>query len=60
LTISGTDPDRPATRKLLPFRGAENGAMTARYETDIPFASAIALQHHTTEVRFRNIRIRPL
>jgi hypothetical protein len=37
-----------------------NGTMTARYEVDIPFASAILLQHHTTEVRFRNIRIRPL
>jgi len=37
-----------------------NGTMTARYGTDIPFASSIALQHHTTEVRFRNIRIRPL
>ncbi len=37
-----------------------NGKMTASYEVDIPFASAIALQHHTTEVRFRNIRIRPM
>ena len=37
-----------------------NGSVTARYATDIPFASAIVLQHHTTEVRFRNIRIRPL
>ncbi|MBI4908414.1 MAG: DUF1080 domain-containing protein [Acidobacteria bacterium] len=36
-----------------------NGTMTARYATDIPYASAIILQHHTTEVRFRNIRIRP-
>ena len=36
-----------------------NGTMTARYEVDIPFASAIALQHHTTEVRFRNIQLRP-
>ena len=37
-----------------------NGTLTADYPTDIPFASAIVLQHHTTEVRFRNIRIRPL
>jgi hypothetical protein len=37
-----------------------NGTMTARYGTDIPFASSIVLQHHTTEVRFRNIRLRPL
>lgn len=36
-----------------------NGAMTAKYDIDLPFASAIALQHHTTEVRFRNIRLRP-
>jgi len=37
-----------------------NGTMTARYGTDIPFASSLVLQHHTTEVRFRNIRIRPI
>ena len=37
-----------------------NGTLAASYATDIPFASAIVLQHHTTEVRFRNIRIRPL
>ena len=37
-----------------------NGTLTARYATDIPFASAIALQHHTTEVRFRNISIQSL
>ncbi|MEO7651318.1 MAG: DUF1080 domain-containing protein [Bryobacteraceae bacterium] len=37
-----------------------NGSPTARYTTDIPFASAIVLQHHTTAVRFRNIRIRQL
>jgi len=37
-----------------------NGLVTARTATDIPFASSIVLQHHTTEVRFRNIRIRPL
>jgi hypothetical protein len=36
-----------------------NGTKTAEYKPDIPFASAIALQHHTTQVRFRNIRIRP-
>jgi hypothetical protein len=35
-----------------------NGTKTAAYKPDIPFASAIALQHHGTEVRFRNIRIR--
>ena len=34
-----------------------NGKTTARYATDIPFASSIVLQHHTTEVRFRNVRI---
>jgi hypothetical protein len=37
-----------------------NGSVTARYPTDFPFASAIALQHHTTEVRFRDVRIRSL
>jgi hypothetical protein len=37
-----------------------NGVLTARYEFDIPFASRIVLQHHTTEVRFRNIRIKAL
>ena len=36
-----------------------NGTKTAAYKPDIPFASAIALQHHMTQVRFRNIRIRP-
>ena len=35
-----------------------NGTLTARYKTDIPFASSIVLQHHTTEVRYRNVRIR--
>jgi hypothetical protein len=35
-----------------------NGQLTASYATDLPFASAIVLQHHTTEVRFRNISIR--
>ncbi len=37
-----------------------NGLLTARIATDLPFASSIVLQHHTTEVRFRNVRIRPL
>ncbi|MBM3734184.1 MAG: DUF1080 domain-containing protein [Acidobacteria bacterium] len=37
-----------------------NGNITASHATDIPFASSIALQHHTTEVRFRNLRIRRL
>ena len=37
-----------------------NGSVTARSATDIPFASAIVFQHHTTEVRFRNVRIRSL
>lgn len=37
-----------------------NGLVTARAATDLPFASSIVLQHHTTEVRFRNVRIRPL
>ncbi len=37
-----------------------NGTMTARYETDLPFASSLVLQHHTTEVHFRNVRIRQL
>jgi hypothetical protein len=36
-----------------------NGTKTAVYKVDIPFASAIALQHHGTQVRFRNIRILP-
>ena len=37
-----------------------NGQLTASYATDLPFASAIVLQHHTTEVRFRNIGIRSI
>jgi len=37
-----------------------NGTQTAKYATDIPFASSIVVQHHTTEVRFRNLRIRRL
>lgn len=37
-----------------------NGVVTARQPTDIPFASSIVLQHHTTEVWFRNVRIRRL
>ncbi|MCC6367379.1 MAG: DUF1080 domain-containing protein [Bryobacterales bacterium] len=35
-----------------------NGVMTARYPVDVPFASPVSLQHHRSEVRFRNIRIR--
>jgi hypothetical protein len=35
-----------------------NGVMTARYPIDVPFDSPILLQHHASEVRFRNIRIR--
>ena len=37
-----------------------NGVKTADYPVDVPFASPIALQHHFSEVRFRNLRIRPL
>jgi hypothetical protein len=35
-----------------------NGVMTARYPVDVPFASPVSLQHHQSEVRFREIRIR--
>ena len=35
-----------------------NGQLTASYATDLPFASSIVLQHHTTEIRFRNLSIR--
>lgn len=35
-----------------------NGVQTARYELDVAVASPIALQHHSSEVRFRNLRIR--
>lgn len=37
-----------------------NGVETARYAIDVPFASPISLQHHSTVVRFRNLRIRSL
>lgn len=37
-----------------------NGVMTARYPVDAAFESPVSLQHHRSEVRFRNIRIRPL
>lgn len=37
-----------------------NGVLAARHLIDIPFDSPIALQHHQSEVRFRNIRIRRL
>jgi hypothetical protein len=37
-----------------------NGERTAEYPIDVPFLSAIVLQHHFSEVRFRNLRIRPL
>lgn len=35
-----------------------NGVKTAQYPVDLPFASPISLQHHRSEVRFRNLRIR--
>lgn len=35
-----------------------NGQQTAKYATDISFASAIVVQHHMSDVRFRNIRIK--
>jgi hypothetical protein len=37
-----------------------NGIETVRYAIDTPFASPIALQHHNTVVRFRNLKIRAL
>src|SRR5438093_13408932 len=37
-----------------------NGTPTARYPVDVPFTSPISLQHHNSEVRFRNLRIRAL
>lgn len=37
-----------------------NGIETVRYPIDTPFASPIALQHHNTVVRFRNVKIRAL
>jgi hypothetical protein len=37
-----------------------NGVLSARYPVDVPFPSPISLQHHVSDVRFRNIRIRPL
>lgn len=37
-----------------------NGVETARYPVDAVFPSPISLQHHTSEVRFRNLRIRAL
>ncbi|MBL8226876.1 MAG: DUF1080 domain-containing protein [Bryobacterales bacterium] len=35
-----------------------NGLLTARYPVDVPFESPIVLQHHSSEVSFRNIRVR--
>jgi len=35
-----------------------NGTLTARYPVDVPFDSPIVLQHHSSEVSFRNIRVR--
>ena len=35
-----------------------NVVMTALYPVDVPFASPLSLQHHRSEVRFRNIRVR--
>ena len=37
-----------------------NGVQTVNYRVDVPFASPILLQHHGSEVRFRNLRIRRL
>jgi hypothetical protein len=35
-----------------------NGVMTARYPVDFAFDSPVLLQHHASEVRYRNIRLR--
>lgn len=35
-----------------------NGVMTARYAVDVAFDSPLLLQHHASEVRFREIRVR--
>ena len=35
-----------------------NGVKTASYPVDVPFESPVSLQHHRSEVRFRDIRIR--
>ena len=37
-----------------------NGLLTAREAVDLPFTSPISLQHHNSELRFRNIRIRAI
>jgi len=37
-----------------------NGIQTATYPVDVPFASPIVLQHHKSEVRFRNLKVRPI
>lgn len=37
-----------------------NGVKTAEYAVDVPLPSPIVLQYHFTEVKFRNLRIRPL
>lgn len=37
-----------------------NGVETARFPVDVQFESPILLQHHRSEVRFRNLKIRPL
>ena len=36
------------------------GVKTVEQEIDIPFASPISLQHHSSEVRFRKLRVRPI
>ncbi|HBY62942.1 MAG TPA: hypothetical protein DEH78_24225 [Solibacterales bacterium] len=36
-----------------------NGVKVAEFAIDIPFASPIVLQHHSSEVRFRRLKIRP-
>lgn len=35
-----------------------NGVMTARYPVDFAFDSPVLLQHHASEVRYRDIRLR--
>jgi hypothetical protein len=37
-----------------------NGIKTAEHSVDVPFASPIILQHHRSEVRFRNLKIRTI
>ena len=37
-----------------------NGIKTAEYKIDVPFPSPIVLQHHKSEVRFRNLKVKSL